>query len=86
MHRIHYTDIELLEACREEFHRRLKVYHQWKKHNKSRVTPEEGVEQRAPQDIVENGNGRYLNAVSFRVFVCVLGTTRNSVLNSTIGI
>lgn len=24
------SDIELLEACREEFHRRLKVYHQWK--------------------------------------------------------
>lgn len=24
------NDIELLEACREEFHRRLKVYHQWK--------------------------------------------------------
>merc|ERR550532_3627174 len=23
-------DIELLEACREEFHRRLKVYHNWK--------------------------------------------------------
>ena len=31
------SDIELLEACREEFHRRLKVYHQWKfrmNHNK----------------------------------------------------
>ena len=24
-------DIELLEACREEFHRRLKVYHAWKR-------------------------------------------------------
>merc|ERR1711962_1928862 len=29
-------DIELLEACREEFHRRLKVYHAWKAKNKKR--------------------------------------------------
>ena len=27
-------DIDLLEACREEFHRRLKVYHAWKSKNK----------------------------------------------------
>lgn len=27
------TDIDLLEACREEFHRRLKVYHAWKMKN-----------------------------------------------------
>jgi myosin VI len=27
-------DLELLEACREEFHRRLKVYHAWKSKNK----------------------------------------------------
>merc|ERR1711899_413161 len=27
-------DIELLEACREEFHRRLKVYHAWKSKNR----------------------------------------------------
>lgn len=32
------NDIELLEACREEFHRRLKVYHQWKHRNNSRST------------------------------------------------
>lgn len=24
------TDMDLLEVCREEFHRRLKVYHTWK--------------------------------------------------------
>lgn len=29
-------DVELLEACREEFHRRLKVYHAWKARNQSR--------------------------------------------------
>lgn len=45
-------DIELLDACRQEFHRRLKVYHQWKKQNKARVTDPEGAPQRAPQDIV----------------------------------
>ena len=27
-------DIDLLEACREEFHRRLKVYHAWKSKNR----------------------------------------------------
>merc|ERR1711988_107438 len=27
-------DIDLLEACREEFHRRLKVYHAWKAKNR----------------------------------------------------
>merc|ERR1712013_266319 len=31
-------DIELLEACREEFHRRLKVYHAWKARNKKKNT------------------------------------------------
>merc|ERR1719398_640060 len=29
-------DIELLEACREEFHRRLKVYHAWKMKNQKK--------------------------------------------------
>lgn len=45
-------DIELLEACRLEFQRRLKVYHQWKKTNKARGTDQEGAPQRAPQDIM----------------------------------
>lgn len=31
-------DIELLEACRHEFHRRLKVYHAWKAKNRKRTT------------------------------------------------
>jgi myosin-6 len=31
-------DIELLESCREEFHRRLKVYHAWKAKNKKKHT------------------------------------------------
>jgi len=46
-------DIELLEACKEEFHRRLKVYHQWKKQNKARVADPQGAPQRAPQDIMQ---------------------------------
>merc|ERR1712071_194945 len=45
-------DIELLEACREEFHRRLKVYHAWKARNKKRtVVMEEN--QRVPQAVLD---------------------------------
>jgi len=29
-------DVDLLEACREEFHRRLKVYHAWKMKNQNK--------------------------------------------------
>ncbi|KAL4624029.1 unconventional myosin-VI-like [Arapaima gigas] len=45
-------DIELLAACREEFHRRLKVYHAWKSKNKKRNTDSE---QRAPKSITDYG-------------------------------
>ncbi|XP_069788198.1 unconventional myosin-VI-like isoform X1 [Narcine bancroftii] len=41
-------DIDLLEACREEFHRRLKVYHAWKAKNKKRNSE---AEQRAPKSV-----------------------------------
>ncbi|XP_060061395.1 unconventional myosin-VI isoform X2 [Erinaceus europaeus] len=43
-------DIELLAACREEFHRRLKVYHAWKSKNKKRNTESE---QRAPKSVTD---------------------------------
>ncbi|XP_058611315.1 myosin VIa isoform X1 [Onychostoma macrolepis] len=43
-------DIELLAACREEFHRRLKVYHAWKSKNKKRNTQDE---QRAPKVVTD---------------------------------
>ncbi|XP_043075151.1 myosin VIa isoform X2 [Puntigrus tetrazona] len=43
-------DIELLAACREEFHRRLKVYHAWKSKNKKRNTQDE---QRAPKAVMD---------------------------------
>ncbi|XP_013884700.1 unconventional myosin-VI isoform X5 [Austrofundulus limnaeus] len=43
-------DIELLAACREEFHRRLKVYHAWKSKNKKRNAD---TEQRAPKSVTD---------------------------------
>ncbi|KAM4041432.1 unconventional myosin-VI isoform 5-T5 [Anomaloglossus baeobatrachus] len=43
-------DIELLAACREEFHRRLKVYHAWKSKNKKRNTDSD---QRAPKSVTD---------------------------------
>uniref|UniRef100_A0A8C5BAQ1 Unconventional myosin-VI n=1 Tax=Gadus morhua TaxID=8049 RepID=A0A8C5BAQ1_GADMO len=46
-------DIELLAACREEFHRRLKVYHAWKSKNKKRNT--DGPDLRAPKSITDYG-------------------------------
>lgn len=46
------ADIELLAACREEFHRRLKVYHAWKSKNKKRNTE---TEQRAPKSVTDYG-------------------------------
>ncbi|XP_028397546.1 unconventional myosin-VI-like [Dendronephthya gigantea] len=36
-------DVELLEACKQEFHRRLKVYHQWKNKNKDRTASHASV-------------------------------------------
>lgn len=57
-------DVELLDACREEFHRRLKAYHAWKTKNrkgKNSAMPEdpsELEEHRAPTDILNNGSDR----------------------------
>ncbi|XP_043998358.1 myosin VIb isoform X3 [Gambusia affinis] len=44
-------DIELLAACREEFHRRLKVYHAWKSKNKKQN--DDGSDMRAPKSITD---------------------------------
>uniref|UniRef100_A0A3P9QBM0 Unconventional myosin-VI n=1 Tax=Poecilia reticulata TaxID=8081 RepID=A0A3P9QBM0_POERE len=44
-------DIELLAACREEFHRRLKVYHSWKSKNKKQN--DDGSDMRAPKSITD---------------------------------
>ena len=48
-------DIELLEACREEFHRRLKVYHAWKLKNQKKNKDEAG---RAPSALQEAASSR----------------------------
>lgn len=47
------VDVELLEACREEFHRRLKVYHEWK--TKNQKPSNDLFDQRAPQSVMEMG-------------------------------
>lgn len=52
------SDMELLDACREEFHRRLKVYHAWKMRNRKQ---EEAPEQRAPKDVIEAGENLRLD-------------------------
>ena len=48
-------DIELLEACREEFHRRLKVYHAWKARNKKKNSTFDD-NMRAPTSIINEAN------------------------------
>jgi myosin-6 len=45
-------DIDLLEACRHEFHRRLKVYHAWKAKNRKRTIMDEN--ERAPRSVMES--------------------------------
>ncbi|XP_063299080.1 unconventional myosin-VI isoform X3 [Pelobates fuscus] len=51
-------DIELLAACREEFHRRLKVYHAWKSKNKKRNTE---TEERAPKSVTDYDFAPFMN-------------------------
>jgi myosin-6 len=46
-------DMELLEACREEFHRRLKVYHAWKARNRGGKASSE-MDERAPKSIYQH--------------------------------
>lgn len=54
------TDVELLEACREEFQRRLKVYHAWRLKNRKEKNPSasndkiEDQTERVPKDILNN--------------------------------
>lgn len=47
------TDVELLGTCRAEFHRRLKVYHDWRKKNMQNKT-NKTADQRAPVDVIKN--------------------------------
>jgi myosin-6 len=43
------VEVDLLEACREEFHRRLKVYHAWKMKNQNKNQTR--AEARAPAEL-----------------------------------
>merc|ERR1719410_885957 len=62
-------DIELLESCREEFHRRLKVYHAWKaKNRKKNTTFNESI--RAPTSILEEANKPTLGTMKKPVTTC----------------
>uniref|UniRef100_A0A8C3Y1I8 Unconventional myosin-VI n=1 Tax=Catharus ustulatus TaxID=91951 RepID=A0A8C3Y1I8_CATUS len=57
-HLINNFYIELLAACREEFHRRLKVYHAWKSKNKKRNAE---TEQRAPKSVTDYDFAPFMN-------------------------
>lgn len=70
------ADIELLAACREEFHRRLKVYHAWKTKNKKRNTE---AEQRAPKSVTDYGTVETTHTHTHshsRICVCVSPSRR----------
>ena len=56
-------DIELLEGCREEFHRRLKVYHAWKAKNKKKNSTF-GEALRAPTSIIDEATRSSVSSVS----------------------
>lgn len=65
--------MELLEACRIEFHRRLKVYHAWKSKNKKQGAKNDN---RAPTEIEREGeftqervNTYFVNFVNFVCFI-----------------
>ena len=47
--------MELLDACREEFHRRLKVYHAWKTKNKKKAASTDNDDDRAPDAVMDQG-------------------------------
>ena len=48
-------DVELLAACRDEFQRRLKVYHAWKLKNKKKGGSNDSV----PAGVVAPGAGMF---------------------------
>jgi len=67
------VDIALLEACRGEFHRRLRVYHEWKQKN---VTHTQADDFRAPQIVLDAGA-----RASFHFFVpklCLFGSANTN--------
>ena len=79
-------DVELLEACREEFHRRLKTYHAWKSKNRKGKNPstagdpnDENEQERAPHDILNNGKLHlFKNIIEIYSFSCTTDTICSS--------
>ena len=60
-------DLDLLEACREEFHRRLKVYHAWKSKNKKQQADgsvNSPTTERTPQSLIADLDDHSLNQAS----------------------
>ncbi|EYC11737.1 hypothetical protein Y032_0049g1741 [Ancylostoma ceylanicum] len=55
------TDMDLLLACKEEFHRRLRIYNAWKSRNQS-VTERESAAPRAPNAVYANAQKRTIIA------------------------
>lgn len=51
-------DMDLLLACKEEFHRRLRIYNAWKSRNQS-VTERESSAPRAPNAVYANAQSRW---------------------------
>lgn len=51
------------QACRAEFHRRLKVYHAWKAKNNKRSVMDEN--ERVPRSILEEGRALFSLIFSF---------------------
>ena len=47
------VDLFLLESCKKEFHRRLKVYHAWKQSSRNNQMQGQACEQRAPDSIMK---------------------------------
>jgi hypothetical protein len=62
---LYIIDIQVLDCCREESNRRLKIYHAWKNKNRNtneleisaatNCNTEYQVEMRAPAEIFNNG-------------------------------
>ena len=78
------VEVELLEGCREEFHRRLKVYHDWKTKNKMRQAGGGDDAERAPKSIL-NQPGRMYYCTCLIISVLVIACVQRTQLHSLLG-
>jgi hypothetical protein len=53
------SDVELIEACREEFYRRLRLYQEWKAKNTKQGGPD--ADSRIPAALAEEGTAAILD-------------------------